>query len=91
MPGGMRPLLLGMLCMGCGLIGLYFLRYWRRTGDPIFAWFSIAFAAMALNWLGLALVEPESEVRHTLYLLRLAAFALIIAGVVDKNRRGGHL
>jgi hypothetical protein len=27
------------------------------------------------------------ESRHALYLLRLAAFVLIIIGIVDKNRR----
>jgi hypothetical protein len=86
-----RPFLLGMLCLGCALIGLYFLRYWRNSRDPLFAWFSVAFVAMALNWLGVALMDPESEIRHTVYLLRLAAFVLIIAGIVNKNRRSGHL
>ena len=86
----MRPFLLGALCMGCLLIGLYFLRSWRSTHDPLFAWFSIGFWAMSLNWLGLALIPVGSEGRHILYLLRLVAFVLIIAGIVGKNRRGGH-
>jgi hypothetical protein len=42
---------------------------------------------MGLNWLSLAFVDPGDELRHTLYLLRLLAFVLIIIGIVDKNRR----
>jgi hypothetical protein len=90
MPDVLRPFFFGALCMGCALIGLYFLRYWKNSRDPLFAWFSVAFWVMALNWLGLALIEPDSESRHIVYLLRLAAFVLIIAGIVAKNRRGGH-
>jgi hypothetical protein len=86
----MRLLLWGALSMGCATIALHFLRYWRDSREPLFAWFAVAFAVMATNWLGLALIDPNSEVRHTLYLLRLAAFVLIIVGIVDKNRRGGQ-
>jgi hypothetical protein len=86
----LRPFFFGALCMGCALISLYFLRYWKNSREPLFAWFSIAFSVMALNWLGLALIDPASESRHNVYLLRLAAFVLIIAGIVAKNRRGGR-
>jgi hypothetical protein len=76
--------------MGCAAISLYFFRYWREGRDPLFACFSIAFAVLALNWAGLAAVDPAVEGRHVLYLLRLAAFVLIIIGIVNKNRRGHH-
>jgi hypothetical protein len=86
----MRLFLWGVLTTGCATIALQFLRYWKNTSDPLFGWFGLAFGVMSLNWLGLALIDPNSEVRHTLYLLRLAAFLLIIAGILQKNRRGGH-
>jgi hypothetical protein len=86
----MRLFMWGALCMGCAMTGLYFLRYWKTSREPLFAWFAVAFAVMALNWLSLALIDPNSDVRHTLYLLRLAAFVLIIMGIVGKNRRGDH-
>jgi hypothetical protein len=86
----MRQFLWGALSMGSAVVALYFLRYWRVTRDPLFAYFSVAFAVMGLNWVGLALIDPGAESRHTLYLLRLAAFVLIIIGIVNKNRRGGH-
>jgi hypothetical protein len=85
----MRQFLWGALAMGSAVVALHFLRYWRNSHEPLFVWFAVAFIVMALNWLGLALIDPQSEVRHTLYLLRLAAFVLIILGIVDKNRRGG--
>jgi hypothetical protein len=86
----MRQLLWGALAMGSGIVALHFLRYWRGSREPLFGWFAIAFAVMAANWVGLALIDPNSEIRHTLYLLRLAAYVLIIVGIIDKNRRGGH-
>ena len=83
----MQQFLWGALSMASLTIALFFLRYWKTSGDRLFVYFGIAFVAMALNWIGLALVEPGVESRHTLYLLRLAAFVLIIIGIVDKNRR----
>jgi hypothetical protein len=87
----MQEFLWGALTMGCAAISLCFLRYWRQTRDPLFVYFSIAFAVFGLNWLGLALVDPAVEGRHILYLLRLAAFVLIIIAIVNKNRRGHDL
>jgi hypothetical protein len=83
----MRHFLWGALAMSSAIAALFFLRYWRISRDRLFVYFSIAFAAMALNWIGLAVVDPSVETRHQLYLLRLAAFVLIIIGIVDKNQR----
>lgn len=84
----MRQFLWGALSMSSAIAALFFLRYWRLTRDRLFAYFSVAFAALALNWIGLAIADPSVETRHQLYLLRLAGFVLIIIGIVDKNRRG---
>jgi hypothetical protein len=66
---------------------LFFLRSWRVTSDRLFLFFALAFFAMALNWVGIASVDPSLERVHYVYLFRLAAFALIIVGIVDKSRR----
>jgi len=87
----MRDFLWGALTMSCVVIALYFLRYWRTSGDRLFVFFGVAFAVMALNWVSLAIVDPTVEGRHYVYFFRLAAFLLIIVGIVDKNRRGGRL
>ena len=87
----MRDFLWGALTMSCVVIALYFLRYWRTSGDRLFVFFGVAFAVMALNWVSLAIVDPTVEGRHYVYFFRLAALLLIIVGIVDKNRRGGRL
>ena len=80
----------GALFMASAIAALFFLRYWSSTRERLFAFFAIAFAVMGLNWLSLAFVDPGDELRHTLYLLRLLAFVLIIIGIVDKNRRSSR-
>jgi len=77
----------GALTMACLAAGLLFLRFWTLTRDRLFLFFSLAFAVFALNWLGLAITSSVSESRHYTFLFRLLAFCLIIAGIVDKNRR----
>jgi hypothetical protein len=69
--------------------GLFFLRFWRETGDRFFALFAAAFWALCVNWIGLALTDPPDEARTLFYLARLFAFLLIIVAVVDKNRSAG--
>jgi Family of unknown function (DUF5985) len=87
----MHNFLAGVITMGCWTVGLMFLRLWRDSGERLFAMFGAAFWALALNWVALTIVTPAAESRHVFYLIRLAAFALIILGIIDKNRpRGQH-
>ena len=67
--------------------GLFFLRFWRTTSDRLFLFFALAFWLLSASWLGLAVFNPADEARPYVYAIRLFAFALIIAGVTDKNRR----
>lgn len=76
----------GMLAMASLVAGLFFLRYWKVTGDRLFAFFALAFAMLSINYLVLTAVDPAFEARHLIYLIRLAGFLLIIVGIVDKNR-----
>jgi hypothetical protein len=72
-----------------GLVAaLFFLRFFRLTGDRLFVFFALAFATLSAHWTVLALAEPGVETRHYHYVARLAAFGLILVGVLDKNRRG---
>jgi hypothetical protein len=70
--------------------GLLLLRFWRETGDRLFAFFGGAFWLLSLSWALLALVNPGDETRPYVYAIRLVAFLLIIAGMVDKNRGKGR-
>lgn len=67
-------------------IALFFARFWRDTGDRFFALFALAFAIFAANRLALTILDDESEARTVIYLARAAAFGLIVAAIVDKNR-----
>jgi type II secretory pathway component PulM len=84
----MNDFLWGALAMASVAIAAFFARFWRESRDRLFLFFFLAFLFLALNWIGLAVVPRESESRHQVFVLRLVAFGLIIAGIVDKNRRG---
>jgi len=75
----------GMIAMGFAVCAVFFLRFWRRTRDSLFLVFSIAFLLLALNQALTTLLGLPLEERSWLYLLRLAAFLIIIAAIVRKN------
>lgn len=66
-------------------VALYFLRFYRRTGDRLFAVFALAFLVFALNRALLQIVSDETAT--WVYLVRLAAFVAILYAIVDKNTR----
>ena len=77
----------GLITMGYLIAGLFFLRFWSRTRDRLFAAFAVAFWLLAANQGLVAMTEMAREEQTWFYLLRLAAFLLIIGAVVAKNRR----
>ena len=68
-------------------VALFFLKYWRDTRERLFLAFSAAFVTLACHWVALAAADPANVARHHVFLMRLLAFGLIIAGILDKNRR----
>jgi hypothetical protein len=74
-----------MLVLACGVIGLYFLRFWAKSRDRLFFYFSLSFWILGLNWLALAFARRD-EPQTALYAIRLLAFALIMLGIWHKNR-----
>lgn len=68
------------------VIALFFFRYWRQTEDRLFLMFAAGFLTFAVSRLVLALLPEDGEGRVFIYTLRLLAFALILAAIVDKNR-----
>ncbi|MCC2687422.1 MAG: hypothetical protein K0S21_225 [Rhizobiaceae bacterium] len=83
----MRDFLSGAISMGFLVSGLFFLRFWSRTRDPLFAAFAAAFAMLAANQLLLTVIRAPAEERSWVFLLRLAAFAIILVAIVAKNWR----
>ena len=79
----------GLLVAGYAVAGLFFLRFWRRSGDRLFAWLAAAFWLLGAQRAALASVDHASAASTWLYAVRLTAFLLILAAVIDKNRPGG--
>ena len=79
----MRAFVAGLLTMGYLLAALYFLRFWKRSGERLFVFFALAFALLATQRMGLILLTFDST---WLYALRLLAFVLLLVGILEKNR-----
>ena len=77
-----------MTAMAAYGVGAFFIRFWRQTEDRLFALFGLAFALLGANWTILAVYNPREESRHLVYIIRLAAFLVFIAAIIDKNRGG---
>jgi hypothetical protein len=75
----------GCVAAGFAVAGLFFLRFWRRTRDSLFLAFAIAFWLLGLVQALLALTEFPVEERSFIYLIRLAAFVLILLAIWRKN------
>ena len=76
----------GAVSLGFFVCALFFMRFWRRTKDGLFMAFALAFSLLGLGQAILALENIPTEERGSIYLIRLAAFALILIAVVRKNR-----
>jgi hypothetical protein len=83
----MSQFLGGAIMMGYAVVALFFLRFWRATGDRLLGVFSLAFWLMALVRPLLFLGHVRSEHHHYVYLLRLLSYVLIAFAILDKNRR----
>ena len=68
------------------VIAVIFFRYWRQTRDRLFLGFALGFAVFAVSRLILAFLDEDDEGRVFVYGLRLLAFLLMLAAIVDKNR-----
>lgn len=76
----------GFVACGFVVAGLFFLRFWTRTRDSLFFWFAIAFWLLGAGQSLLALGDFPVEERSSVYLIRLAAFSLILFAIFRKNR-----
>ena len=82
----MNQLLSGVIVTGYLVAGLFFLRFWKQSRDRLFAMFALAFWLLAAQRLALALTTQIFEDVIWLYVIRLLAFLLILAAIIDKNR-----
>jgi hypothetical protein len=79
-------LLQGMCAATAMAIGLLFFKFWQDSRDRLFLYFAIAFWLLSSSWALLGFLAPEAESRPYVYGLRLIAFLLVIAAIIEKNR-----
>jgi uncharacterized membrane protein len=70
----------------CFVASLFFARFWSRTQDRLFAVFSLSFFLLGFERCALFVVGANDETRTWVYLIRFVAFAVLVVGIVDKNR-----
>jgi len=80
----------GAITMGFVVASLFFLRFWRSTRDGLFLGFAGAFLLLGIGQALLSFSQVPVEERSPLYLVRLAAFVLILASIGWKNRQSGR-
>ena len=76
----------GMLAAGYLVAALFFLRFWRESGDRLFAFFAWSFTLLALQRTLLVLVRGADDHTVWIYGIRLIAYLLILIAIYDKNR-----
>jgi hypothetical protein len=85
----MNDMLTGAIVTVSLTVGLFFLRFWRSTGDRFFLYFALSFFIEGFNrlFLGAASAENGSTQHYAFYLLRLVAYGLILIAIWQKNSR----
>jgi hypothetical protein len=73
--------------MGCAVVAIFFVRFWRQSRDRLFLWFALAFSVLAMSYTLLGTIAVATEWRVWVFVVRLLAFCLIVYGIVEKNRR----
>jgi len=85
--GTLLDFLSGAITAGFVVAGFFFLRFWKRTRESLFLAFAAAFWLLGLAQALLTFTDIPVEERSWLFLLRLAAFSLILVSIWRKNRR----
>lgn len=82
----MNQMLLGAIAMASLIISLFFLRFWKVTGDRFFLFFATSFFIEGVNRIILGLAS-STETEPYIYFVRFLSFVIILIAIVDKNRK----
>ena len=77
--------LTGIISMGYAVAGLFFLRFWRQSRDRLFILFAIAFWLLCVQQFAFGLSSKTVEDLTIFFVIRLIAFVMILAAIIDKN------
>jgi len=75
----------GAIVFGYVLIGLFFLKFWKRTRDAFFGYFAFAFFVLGIGRIIEAIVRTQEAATPAVYLFRLLAFVIIVFAIMHKN------
>jgi uncharacterized membrane protein HdeD (DUF308 family) len=78
--------LLGAIAMASLTVGLFFLRFWKDTGDRLFLFFAMSFLLEGVNRAALGLSANPNEDQPFFYFVRFLSYVLILIAIVNKNR-----
>ena len=79
----------GAIAALCWVVGLFFMLFWQRTRDRFFGFFAVAFWLLGIGRLAISVMGAANEGHLAIYLLRLFAYVVFLAAIVDKNRGSG--
>jgi hypothetical protein len=82
----LNEILVGAIATASLIVALFFLKFWAATRDRLFLFFSLSFALEGVNRLALYFFVGANEDAPAYYIVRLVAYGLILAAIVDKNR-----
>ncbi|GAB3387842.1 DUF5985 family protein [Massilia agri] len=81
----MTQLTYGAISMASVTIALFFLRFWRNTGDRFFLYFALSFFIEGVHRIYSAALNEAGEDSPLHYLIRLLAYGLILWAILEKN------
>jgi hypothetical protein len=81
----MNEILAGAVALGSIVIALFFLRFWRDSGDRFFLYFALSFLLEGVHRLVSAVVLVTHEDTPLHYLIRLLSYGLILWAILEKN------
>jgi len=82
----MNYFLSGSIFAAALISALFFLRFYKDSGDRFFLLFSLAFLLLGIERLPLLLVAANSDTRGSIYIFRLCAYIVILCAIFYKNR-----
>ena len=81
----MSQMMYGAISMASLIIALFFLRFWRSSGDRFFMYFALSFFIEGLHRIYSAVLNETGEDSPLHYLVRLLAYGLILWAILEKN------
>lgn len=81
----MATFLSGMITAGYLIAALFFFRFWKRTGDSLFATFGLSFMLFAISQSLSVSFDFLHDDKTVVFILRLFGFGLLLVAIARKN------